>query len=111
MIVRMELNVSDMEECISATIHRIFVGGILPIKKSQNKADVQYFEMNLSDGDKTVHLVSFEPRIRKKVEDAYKTRREVAVRNSCMKNRGDKFEILANNRSLITNSGVALEWF
>lgn len=35
-----EMNVSDMEECKSATVHGIFVGGVLPVKKSCNKADV-----------------------------------------------------------------------
>ena len=100
-----EMNVSDLEERKSATVHGVFVGGVSPIKKSRNKADVQYFESNFSDGDRTVRLVSFEPRLRKAVEDAYKTKREVAVTNCCVKrNRGDAFEILANNKSSITNS-------
>lgn len=100
-----DMNVSDMKESKSATVHGMFVGGVSPVKKSRNKADVQYFETSLSDGDKTVRLVSFEPRLRKEVEDAYKTKREVAVKNCSVKrNRTDEFEILVNNKSAITSS-------
>ena len=100
-----EMNVSDMGECKSAAVHGIFIGGLSPVKKSRNKADVQYFETSLSDGDKTVCVVSFEPRLRRDVEEAYKTKREVAIKNCSVKrNRSDTFEILANSKSSITNS-------
>ena len=52
-----EMNVSDMGECKSATVQGIFIGGVSPVKKSRYKADVQYFETSLSDGDKTVRVV------------------------------------------------------
>ena len=47
-------------------------------------------------------MVSFEPKLRKEVEDAYKNKR---VLNCCVKrSRGDKLEILAHNRSSIASS-------
>lgn len=64
----------------------------------------------MSDGDKTVRVVSFQPRLRKDVEEAYKTKREVAIKNCSVKrNRSDTFEILANSNSSITNSPKSLE--
>ena len=39
----------------------------------------------MSDGDKTVRVVSFQPRLRKDVEEAYKTKREVAIKNCSVK--------------------------
>ena len=68
-----EMNAFDLEECKSATVHTIFVGGVSSIKKNRNRAHVQYFKTNFSDGDSTVRLVSFEPRFRKEIENAYKT--------------------------------------
>lgn len=46
--MKREMNVSDLEECKSATVYRILVSKVSPIKKSHNKADVQYFESNFS---------------------------------------------------------------
>ena len=70
------MNISEVVECKSGTVHGIFVGGVSPIKKSQKRNNVQYFEANISDGGKTVRMVSFEPKLCKEVEDAYKNRRK-----------------------------------
>ena len=43
-----EMNVSDMEECKSVTIHGTFVGGVSPVKKSRNRSDMQYFKTSRS---------------------------------------------------------------
>lgn len=49
-------------------------------------------------------MVSFEPRLRADVEEANKTRRQVAVTNCCVKrSRGDDLEILSNNKSSIVS--------
>jgi len=99
------VNISEITECNSAIVHGIFVGRVSPVKKSQKKTGVEYFETNLNDGKNTVRLVSFNLKMRKEVEDAYKNGREVAVASSCVKrNREDQFEILAHNRSSIGNS-------
>ena len=100
-----DIDVSDIAECNFATVHRVFVGAVSPVKSSRKKSDVKYFEANLSDRDKTVRLVSFEPRLRAEVEEANKTRCQVSVSNCCVKqNRGDALEILANNKSSIVSS-------
>ena len=75
--------ISDMTESNFATVHRVFVGAVSPVKSSCKKSDVKYFEANL--GDKTVWVVSFESRLRGDVEEANKTRRQVAVTNCCVK--------------------------
>ena len=97
--------VSDMGEYNFATVHGVFVGAVSPVKSSRKKSDIKYFEANLSDGEKTVRVVSFEPRLRAQVEETNKTRRRVAVSNCCVKrSRGDALEILANNKSSIVSS-------
>ena len=97
-----DIIVSDMAECNFATVHKAFVGAVSPLKSCRKKSDVQYFEANLSNGDKTVLVVSFEPRLRAEVEEANITQHQVAVSNCCVKrSRGNALEILANNKSSI----------
>lgn len=94
-----------MQESKLATVHGIFVGDVSPIKVSRKCADRKYFEANLSDGNKTVRMVSFEPKLRKAVEDAYKDGREIAVSKCSVKRGlGDAFEILANHKTEIMSS-------
>ena len=58
-----------------------------PIKVSHKSPDKQYFETNLSDGNNTVHMVSFEPKLRKVIEDDYKDGCEIVV-SKCSIKRG-----------------------
>jgi len=83
----------------------MFVGNVSPIKVSRKCPDRIYFEANLSDGQKTIRMVSFGPNLRKAVEEAHKEKREVAVTKCCVKRGlGDAFEILANERTSIVSS-------
>ena len=57
----MELDVSDIEEsCDSATVHGVVVE-LSPVKASGKDSAKKYFTEKLSDGKKTVKLVSFDP--------------------------------------------------
>ena len=60
-----EMNVSGMQECKSVIVPKIFISGVsLLVKKSRNRSDVQYFEINfrLSScsilSNKVVHLIT-----------------------------------------------------
>ena len=55
-----EVDVSEVMVCNSATVHGVFIGEVSPVKHSRTKTDVRYFEGKLSDGKKTVWMVSFE---------------------------------------------------
>ena len=100
-----EMDPSNIEESKLATVHGIFVGYVSLIKVSCKRADRKHFEANISDGSKTVCMVSFEPKLRKAVEDAHKEERKIAVSKYSMK-RGlwDAFEILANHKTEIMSS-------
>ena len=69
----------------SATMHGVFVGAVSPVKTSRKNSCVKYFESQLCNGKKTVHVVSFEPKFRNKIEDAKKGQYGVAVKNCCIK--------------------------
>lgn len=100
-----EMDPSNIQESKAAEVHGIFVGEVSPIKVSRKCADRKYFEANLTDGIKTVRMVSFEPNLRKAVEDANKDGREIAVRKCTVKRGlGNDFEILANHKTEIMSS-------
>jgi len=81
------------------------VGNVSPIKVSRKCAERKYFESNISDGIKTVRMVSFKPKLRKAVEDACKDGCEIAISKCTVKRGlGNAIEILANHRTEIKNS-------
>ena len=100
-----KMDPSNVEEKKQATVHGVFVGDLSPIKVSRKCPDRKYFEANLSDGRKTIRMVSFDPNLRKTVEEAHKEKREVAVTKCSVKRGlGDAFEIIANEKTSIVNS-------
>ena len=67
------MDVSDVVASTSAgsgTVHGVLIGEVSPVKTSRRRSDVKYFESQLSDGKKTVRLVSFEPSLHHKFEEA-----------------------------------------
>ena len=58
----------------SGTVHGVLVGEVSPIKMSRKRNNVKYFEGQFSDGKKTVHLVSFEPKLRGQLDEAQKSK-------------------------------------
>jgi len=63
-----ELEVSEIQPSSLANVHRVFVGSLSPIKASRKNNKVKYFEGQLSDGRKTVRVISFEPKLRGQME-------------------------------------------
>ncbi len=57
------------------------LGPVSPTKCSRTKAEVQFFEGQLSDGKKTVRVVSFEPKLRAEVDKARASGDGMAVTN------------------------------
>ena len=58
------IDISEVCESQGATVHGVVVGELSPVKDSRGKAGLPYFEGQLSDGKKTVRMVSFEPKLR-----------------------------------------------
>ena len=54
------MEVSEVASSGTGTVHGIIVG-VSPVKSSKKRSDVKYFEGQISDGVKTMRLVSFEP--------------------------------------------------
>ncbi len=103
-----EMEVSDLQVGTSATVHGVFVGPVSPVKCSRKRADIKFFEGQLTDGKKTVRVVSFEPKLRREVEQARESGEGVAVTNCCVqksKKPGcDSFEIVAGNHTSLAKS-------
>ncbi len=103
-----EMEVSEMEESNTATMHGMFIGAVSPVKCSRTKAEVKYFEGQLSDGKKTVRMVSFEPKLRAEVEKARESGEGVAVTNCTVqksrKEGCDALEIVAGHRTNVVKS-------
>ena len=96
------MSVSDVASSGTGTVHGVIVGQVSPVKSS-TRSDVKYFEGQISDGVKTVRLVSFEPSLRSQIEEAQKAKVGVALRNCAFKrSRGSEdFEIHANKKTSI----------
>ena len=79
-----------------------FIGDVSPIKVSHKSPDKKYFEMNLSDSSNTVRMVSFEPKLKKAVENAYKDGCKIAASKCSVKRGlGNTFEVFANHKTEI----------
>ena len=64
-----------------------------------------YFDVGLSDGNKTVRVVSFDPKLHSQFEEVKRSGCSVALHNCLLKrNAGEDFEIHVNNRSSIVKS-------
>ena len=97
-----------MCESQGATVHGVVVGELSPVKDSRGKAGVRYFEGQLSDGKKTVRMVSFEPKLRSDLDRFRKSGKGVELVNCCIKRSkmsgGETLEIVAGCRSSVKPS-------
>jgi len=93
---------SNLEQSKLPIVHGISIGNVSPIKVSHKSPDKKYFETNLSDGYNTVCMVSFEPKLRKVIEDAYKDGCKIAASKCSVKRGlGNTFEVFANHKTEI----------
>lgn len=106
-----EFDVSEIAPTKSATVHGIFVGETSPVKCSKSNSSVKYFHTRLTDGKKTVRVVSFEPKLRSDIEKAREDGVEVAV-SKCSVQKGkrpggtecDDLEIIVGSRTNLSKS-------
>ena len=94
------VDVSDIHVCNGMTVHGAFIGQLSPIKISRTNADVKYFDGFFSDGKKTVRMVSFEPKLKAKIEEKA-SNKELAITNCSVQKRkaSDELEIVAGSKS------------
>ena len=63
-----DMEVSEMHQSSTATVHGMVVGELSPIKTSRKRSSVKYFEGNISDGRKVARMISFEPSLRSEIQ-------------------------------------------
>ena len=67
-----EVDVSEMMVCNSAMMQS-FIGKVSPVKHSWTKRDVRLIEGEVSDRKKMVWMVSFETKVKARVEKAWES--------------------------------------
>ena len=97
------MNVSEVASFGTGTIHGIIIGQVLPVKASKKRPDVKYSEVQISDGVKTMRLMSFEPILLSKVKEAQKTKQSMALQNFSFKRSCDydNFKVHVNKKTSI----------
>ena len=97
-----EMDVSEVCKMKAATVHGMLVGKLIPVKNSRSKVGVRYFEGQLSDGKKTVRIVSFKPKLRSDLERMKNSSESVALMNCSVQNckwpGSEELEIVAGSR-------------
>ena len=99
--------VSDLLPCSSVDVEGVFVGTLSPIKSSRSRTDTKYYDGSISDGVKTVRFVSFEPKLRKQIEEAYDNNYGVSLSNCAVKrgrNPEGDLEVLVSSKMRIVKS-------
>ena len=88
---------NDVEE--NVTIHGV-VTELSPIKTSKKNSTVKYFMGMLSDGRKSLRMVSFDPKLRPRFNESFEGSNAIAVKECQVKRAsyGDALEILASSR-------------
>ena len=96
---------SEIAESGGAAVHGV-VMNLSPVKESKKNTSVQYFHGTISDGRKSVRVVSFDPPLRLSLQLSRTKRSSVAVVNCQVKTgRGDSnVEIMATNRTKVEDS-------
>jgi len=104
----MDVDMSEIASSSCVNVHGTFVGALLPIKTSQKSSKVEYFEGQLSDGHKTIQVVSFEPKLCGQIEEAQEQKLGVALTNCSIKRSkvsgSNEFKVLLGNKTSILKS-------
>ena len=104
------MDVSDVEPSTSSgTFHGIVIGELSPIKTSSRNSAVKCFNGRFGDGKKTVRLVSFDPKLRTRLDEVKKSGCGVALENCLVKRKADDFELHINSKSSILTSPKSLK--
>ena len=75
------IDVSEVYESKGVTVHSVLVGELSSVKNSHSKAGLLFFEGQLSDGKKTIRMVSFKPKLRGVLDKIRKSGEGVALVN------------------------------
>ena len=107
---KLEWDVSEAEESVGAAVHGV-VTQLSPVKVSKRNPTVRYFDGKMSDGRKSVRVVSFDPSLRSAMESAHTKGSSVTLVNCHIKavsgssrGRDGEVEIMATTRSKVENS-------
>ena len=103
-----DFDVSEVDGTYSdVNIHGV-ITDLSPVKVSRKSDKIRYFDGKLTDGKKTMRIVSFEPVLRDGMDKTRLERSPVAIMNCQVKettfSTTDKFEILASKRSKVQSS-------
>lgn len=93
--------------CEKVTVHGL-VTSLSPIKASKKNDSVKYFNANLTNGKKSIRVVSFSPNIHTQMEKFQMEATPVALSDCQVKEvssqfskSGENFEIVASNHSTV----------
>lgn len=107
-----DFEVSDIESPYNkVTVHGM-ITGLSPVKSSKKNAERKYFSAKLSDGKKTMRVISFAPKLRDEIEKSHLAESPVAFIDcqiketlpQYQKNDESKFEIVASSLSSVGQS-------
>ena len=86
------------QECV--TIHSV-VTKLSPVKCSKKNAKIKYFDGKLTDGKKTMRMVSFQPQLRSQLQASLDAATSVALSDCQVKEGGfqEELDIVAASRS------------
>ena len=99
-----EFGVSTLQEGYNVTVHGVMVE-VSPIKPSKKNPDVKYFSGKISDGNKVVRMISFDPKLRTALDKSKEEKKTVALVNCNI--RESKFD--ESGLEIVTNSCTKVE--
>ena len=95
------------------TVHGVLTE-LSPVKVSKKNSQVQYFTGKITDGKKTMRMVSFDPKLRVRLDSFCKDETPVAISDCTVKaaDAGAGFELIASpRRSNVTKSAKTFDGF
>ena len=105
MAEKKDFDVSDLVEVSNATVHGV-VMEVSPVRPSRKNPEVKYFSGKLSDGQKVVRMISFEPKLRPVLDKSREERKPVALVNCKVSESKFEsgFEIMTSGRTRVESS-------
>ena len=87
-----DVEVSEVESASArATVHGI-ITELSPVKSGRKNESIKYFNVKISDGKKSMRVVSFSPRIRNELEES-RVNTYCSYLHSQLSNQGDTIPI------------------
>ena len=107
MAEKKDFDVSDLVEVSNATVHGVAME-VSPVRPSRKNPEVKYFSGKLSDGQKVVRMISFEPKLRPVLDKSREERKPVALVNCKVSESKFEsgFEIMTSGRMVVKSFTV-----